>query len=168
MPAMPRPTVALIAAVARNRAIGRNNALLVHLPNDLPRLKRITLGHTVVMGRKTWESIGRPLPGRRNIVLTRDPQWSAAGAETVTSIPAALALAADVPKIFVLGGAQIYEQALPLADELILTEIDADLEADAFFPAWDKSQFQEVSREAGSSEGSLRFDYVTYARKAQA
>ncbi len=167
MPRMPRPTVALIAAVARNRAIGRNNALLMHLPDDLPRLKRITLGHAVVMGRKTWESIGRPLPGRRNIVVTRNPQWSAPGAEAAPSIPAALALAADASKIFVLGGAQIYEQALPLADELILTEIDADLEGDAFFPVWDRSQFREVSREAGASVGSLRFDYVTYARTAQ-
>ncbi len=165
---MPRPTVALIAAVARNRAIGKNNALLVHLPNDLPRFKRITLGHAVVMGRKTWESIGRPLPERRNIVVTRNPQWSAPGAEAAASIPAALALAADASKIFVLGGAQIYAQALPLADELILTEIDADLEGDAFFPVWDQSQFREVSREAGSSEGSLSFDYVTYARQAQA
>jgi dihydrofolate reductase len=164
---MPRPTVALIAAVARNRAIGRNNALLVHLPDDLPRFKRTTLGHAVVMGRKTWESIGRPLPGRRNIVVTRDPAWQAPGAEAAPSIPAALALAADASKIFVLGGAQIYAQALPLADELILTEIDADLEGDAFFPVWDRSQFREVSREAGSSQGSLRFDYVTYARTAQ-
>ncbi len=164
---MPRPTVALIAAVARNRAIGKNNALLVHLPNDLPRFKRITLGHAVVMGRKTWESIGRPLPGRRNIVVTRNPQWGAAGAEAAASIRAALALAAEASKIFVLGGAQIYAQALPLADELILTEIDADLEGDAFFPVWDRSQFREVSREPGASEGSLRFDYVTYARQAQ-
>jgi dihydrofolate reductase len=165
---MLRPTVALIAAVARNGAIGKNNALLLHLPNDLPRLKRITLGHTVVMGRKTWESIGRPLPGRRNIVVSRNPRWSAPGTEAVLSIPAALALAAEAPKIFVLGGAEIYAQALPLADELILTEIDADLEGDAFFPVWDRSQFREVLREAGSTQGSLRFNYVTYARKAQA
>lgn len=161
---MPRPALALIAAVARNRAIGKDNALLVHLPDDLPRFKRLTLGCPIIMGRKTWESIGRPLPGRRNIVLTRDPFWQAAGAEAVPSLQAALALARDAPKVFVIGGAQAYAEALPVADELILTEIDAELEGDSYFPSWDRSRFKEVSREAGSDENGLNFSFVTYTR----
>jgi dihydrofolate reductase len=163
---MPRPTLALIAAVARNRAIGKDNALLLHLPDDLPRFKRLTLGCPIIMGRKTWESIGRPLPGRRNIVLTRDPFWEAAGAEAVPSLQAALALARDAPKVFVIGGAQAYAEAMPVADELILTEIDADLEGDSYFPSWDRSRFKEVSREAGSDKNGLNFSFVTYTRNA--
>ncbi len=166
MARMPHPNkIALIAAVARNGAIGKDNALLVHLEGDLPRLKRLTMGSAIIMGRKTWDSIGRPLPGRRNIVLTRDPHWQAAGAEAAPSLDAALALTAAAPQVFVIGGAQIYAQALPIADELILTEIDADLPGDAFFPAWDKGKFDEVSREAGPDTGGLKFSFVTYARK---
>ncbi|MEQ1807825.1 MAG: dihydrofolate reductase [Burkholderiaceae bacterium] len=162
---MPRPKLALIAAVARNGAIGKDNALLVHLEGDLPRFKRLTVGSAILMGRKTWESIGRPLPGRRSIVLTRDPHWQAPGAEAAPSLKAALALTAGSPKVFVIGGAEAYAQALPIADQLILTEIDADFPGDVFFPAWDKSQFVEVSREAGPDNGGLKFTYVTYARK---
>ena len=168
MPRMPHPTLALIAAVARNGAIGKDNALLIHLPDDLPRFKRLTLGCPIIMGRKTWDSIGRPLPGRRNIVLTRDPRWQAAGAEAVPSLQAALALTAGAPKVFVIGGAQAYAQALPIADELILTEIDADLLGDAYFPDWDKSKFAEVSRQAAPDKSGLKFSFVTYARKAGA
>jgi dihydrofolate reductase len=165
MPQMPPPTVTLIAAVARNRAIGKDNALLVHLEGDLPRFKRLTLGGAIVMGRKTWDSIGRPLPGRRNIVLTRDPHWQAAGAEAAPSLQAALTLTLGAPKVFVIGGAQAYAEALPIADELILTEIDADLPGDAYFPDWDKSKFVEVSRQAASDKGGLKFSFVTYARR---
>ncbi|MFZ2650928.1 MAG: dihydrofolate reductase [Burkholderiaceae bacterium] len=161
---MPRPWLALIAAVARNGAIGKDNALLVRLPDDLPRFKRLTLGCPVVMGRKTWESIGKPLPGRRNIVLTRNPHWHAAGAETVPSLQAALALARGEPKVFVIGGAELYAQALPLADELFLTEIDTDLDGDTFFPPWDRSEFEEVSRETGSDQSGLKFSFVTFTR----
>ncbi len=163
---MPSPQLALIAAVARSGAIGKDNALLMHLPDDLPRFKRLTLGGAIIMGRKTWESIGRPLPGRRNIVLTKDPHWHAAGAQTAPSLQAALTLAADAPKVFVIGGAQAYAEALPIADELILTEIDADLPGDVYFPTWDRSKFAEVSRQAAGDTGGVKFSFVTYARKA--
>ena len=164
---MPAPTLALICAVARNRAIGKDNALLIHLPGDLPRFKRLTVGCPVVMGRKTWDSIGRPLPGRRNIVLTRNPSWQAAGAEAAPSLQAALALTGQAPKVFVIGGAHAYAEALPLVDELFFTEIDADLEGDAFFPPWNKGEFEERSREPQVGPNGLRFSFVHYARKAR-
>lgn len=162
---MPRPTLAVIAAVARNLAIGKNNALLVHLPQDLPRFKRLTLGCPIIMGRKTWESIGRPLPGRRSIVVTRNAQWRAAGAQTAPSLAAALALVQDAPRVFAIGGLQIFAEAMPLADELHLTEIHADFDADAYFPEWPRSEFDEVSREPQGGSGDLKFDFVTYHRK---
>lgn len=165
-------TLSLIAAVARNGAIGKDNALLWRLSEDLQFFKRTTMGCPVIMGRRTYESIGRPLPGRRNIVITRNPQWSAAGVESTDSLPAALALLTDsasgsVNKAFVIGGAQIYAEALPLADEIVLTEIDRDFEADAFFPTWDKTAFTEVSREAHHAPAPHDFDYafVTYRRR---
>ena len=164
---MTRPTLSLIAAVARNRAIGKDNQLLVRLPDDLPRFKRITMGAPLIMGRKTWDSIGRPLPGRRSIVITRNPHWRAVGAETANSLEAALALVGSAPKAFVIGGAEIYSLALPYADELLLTEIDADFDADAFFPPWDRAQFQETARQDLSSPEGLRYSFVMYARKRE-
>jgi dihydrofolate reductase len=162
---MTRPTLSLIAAVARHRAIGKNNALLCHLSEDLKHFKRTTLGCPVVMGRKTWDSLGRPLPGRRNIVITRNAQWRSAGAERADSVAAALQLVQHEAKVFVIGGAQIYAQALPLADELVLTEIDAEFEADTFFPAWDRTAFNEVSREEHTAPEGWRYSFVTYQRK---
>lgn len=162
---MNKPSLTLIAAVARRGAIGKNNQLLVHLPGDLPRFKRLTMGHPVVMGRKTWDSIGRPLPGRRNIVITRNPGWSATGAEPASSLAAALDLAGAVERICVIGGAEIYALALPLADELLLTEIDADFKADAFFPAWPREQFDIVSSESHTTPEGLTYRYVDYRRK---
>jgi dihydrofolate reductase len=164
--ASPRPIVSLIAIVARNGAIGRGNALLWRLPEDLKHFKRTTLGHPVVMGRKTWDSIGRPLPGRRNIVVTRDPRWHADGAERAGSLDAALALARDEAKLFVIGGAQIYAQALPIADELVLTEIDAEAaDADTFFPAWDRAAFSREPGDEHRSEQGFSYRFVTYHRK---
>ena len=157
-----RPALCLIAAVARNRAIGKDNALLVHLPGDLPRFKKLTLGHSVIMGRKTWDSLGRPLPQRRNIVITRNRSWHAEGAEAAASLADALALVATEPKAFVIGGAQIYAEALPFADELALTEIDADLDGDVFFPEWDRSRFTQSSREDHSSPQGLRYSFIHY------
>jgi dihydrofolate reductase len=165
-------TISLIAAVARNGAIGKDNALLWRLPEDLQFFKRTTLGCPVIMGRKTYDSIGRPLPGRRNIVVSRNPAWSAAGVETAHSLDAALALVADAHKVFVIGGAQLYEQALPLANELVLTEVDADYDGDTFFPAWSKAAFTETSREvhhAAAPQGpdglGLAYAFVVYQRK---
>ncbi len=159
--------LAVIAAVARNGAIGKDNALLWRLPADLQFFKRTTLGCPVIMGRKTYESIGRPLPGRRNIVISRNPTWTAPGVDTVASLDDALALAADAPKVFVIGGAQIYAQALPHADQIILTEIDRDFEGDTFFPEWDRTQFDEIGREVQPAEAPHDFAYafVTYRRR---
>ncbi len=163
---MSPPIVALIAAVARNGAIGRNNALLCRIAEDLRFFKRTTLGSPVVMGRKTWDSIGRPLPGRRNVVVTRNPAWHAEGAEAAGSLDEALARLSDSPRVFVIGGAEIYAQALPLADELVLTEIDADFDGDAFFPAWDRSAFLAEASEPRVSEDGHRYRWVTYRRRA--
>jgi len=159
-------TLALIAAVARNGAIGKNNQLLWKLSEDLQFFKRTTMGCPVIMGRKTYDSIGRPLPGRRNIVITRNADWSAPGIDAVTSLDQALALVVDAPKVFVIGGAQIYAEVLPRVHEMVLTEIDHDFDADAFFPSWDKHAFTEVAREAHHAPAPNNFDYafVTYQR----
>jgi dihydrofolate reductase len=164
-PVHPRPTISLIAAIARNRALGKDNRLLVHLPGDLPRFKRITLGHPIVMGRKTFDSIGRALPGRQNIVITRNADWAAAGAERAASFDAALALAGHVPQLYVTGGADIYTMALPHADELLLTEIDSDFDADVFFPDWPRGEFSLVESESHTTPHGLAYRYVTYRRK---
>jgi len=156
----PRPALALIAAVARNGAIGKAGGLLWHEPEDQRHFRRVTMGCPVIMGRKTWESLPvrfRPLPGRRNVVVTRNPGWHAPGAETAESLDAALALLADAPKVFVIGGAEIYAIALPHATELVLTEIDATLDGDTFFPEWDRTRFVETAREARPG-----YSFVTY------
>lgn len=163
--------LALIVAMARNRVIGKDNTLPWHLPEDLQHFKRTTLGAPIIMGRRTWDSIGRPLPGRRNIVVSRQPDWQAAGAEHARSLPDALALcaAADnpAPRVFVIGGAQLYAQALALADELFITEIDADIDGDAYFPALDASQWQALSRDSHvrDSDG-LAYHFVHLRRRA--
>jgi dihydrofolate reductase len=165
---MATPSISLIAAVARNGAIGKDNRLLVHLPGDLPRFKRLTLGRPIVMGRKTWDSIGRPLPGRRNIVVTRQTDWAASGAERAPSFEAALALAGDVERVCVIGGAEIYALALPHADELLLTEIDADFDdADAFFPDWPRGEYTVADSESNATAQGLAYRYVTYRRQAR-
>lgn len=164
---MTGPSVSLIAAVARNGGIGRNNALLVRLPEDLAHFKRTTLGSPVVMGRKTWDSIGRALPGRRNVVVTRSPDFTAPGAESAPSLEAALALLAQEKNVYVIGGASIYAEALPHADELVLTEIDADLEADTFFPDWNRRDFRQTSRESHRTAEGLRYSIVNYRRIEQ-
>jgi len=161
-------TLSLIAAVARNRAIGKGNQLLWHEPQDQKHFRQTTMGCPVVMGRKTWESLPprfRPLPGRRNIVVTRDAAWRAEGAEAATSLDTALALAADASKVFVIGGGELYALALPRADELVLTEIDVAFDGDVFFPPW-RSSFTEVARETHRTADGVRFDFVTYRRKA--
>ena len=162
-----RPTLSLIAAVARNGAIGRGNALLWNEREDQRHFRNVTMGCPVIMGRKTWDSLPprfRPLPGRRNIVLSRDAAWHAAGAERASSLDEALALVADAQKVFVIGGGEVYAQALPHADELVLTEIDADLEGDTYFPHWDRSRFAVASREEHVGAGGVRYAFVTYRR----
>ena len=163
---MDKPSVYLVAAVARDGGIGCKGDLLARLPDDLRRLKQLTLGSPVVMGRKTWDSIGRPLPGRHNIVVTRNRAWHAEGASAVPSVPAALALAAQAKRIFIIGGAHIYAAALPIADAMELTEIDAVFPADTWFPAWDRSRFSEVARETRAGADGLSFSFVSYRRIA--
>ncbi|MCJ2092860.1 dihydrofolate reductase [Methylobacterium sp. J-072] len=139
--------VSLVAAIARNGVIGRDNGLAWHLSSDLKRFKALTMGKPMLMGRRTWASIGRPLPGRRTLVLTRDRGFRAEGAETVHDWDAALAAAAG-PELMVVGGAEIYALALPHADRLHLTEVEAEPEGDVRFPAFDRAAFRETFREA--------------------
>lgn len=161
---MHRPRISLVASVARDGGIGHEGGLLVRLPGDLPRFKALTIGSPIVMGRKTWDSIGRPLPGRRNIVVTRDASWHAHGAERAASPEAAIALAGDAPQLFVIGGAEIYRAALPLADALELTEIDAAFAADAFFPSWDRAAFRQTAHEPRTGPDGMHYAFVTYSR----
>ncbi len=164
--------LALIAAVAANGVIGRDNKLPWYLPEDLKYFKRTTLGKPVVMGRLTWDSIGRPLPGRTNIVVSRQENLDIEGARVVTNLPEALSLAEAVAEIdgseelVVIGGAQIYAEALPLAQRLYLTEVHADVEGDAWFPAWPRDAWREVAREDFYAEGPNPYDYsfVVYER----
>ncbi|MCU0814158.1 MAG: dihydrofolate reductase [Burkholderiaceae bacterium] len=163
-------TVAVIAAVARNGAIGRDNDLLWRDPQDMAHFRAVTMGCPVVMGRRTWDSLParfRPLPGRRNVVVTRNAAWHDDGAEAAASLPEALALLADAPKVFVIGGAQLYALSLPRADELVLTEIDADFDGDAHFPPWNRDDFDELAREPRTATDGTRFAFVTYRRKAR-
>lgn len=157
--------LSLIVAYSKNRTIGRDNALPWKLKQDLAHFKRSTLGHPIIMGRKTWESLGRPLPGRLNIVITRSLGYPAEGAEVVNSLAAALAVAAPAAQAFVIGGEEIYRLSLAEADEVIATEIDANVEGDAFFPELDPAQWQEVSREAAAPEEGWHYDFVTYQRQ---
>ncbi|MBI1283814.1 MAG: dihydrofolate reductase [Thiobacillus sp.] len=161
-----KPRVSVIAALARNRVIGIENRLPWRLPEDLAHFKALTLGHPILMGRKTFESLGRPLPGRTNIVITRNPGYRPEGCLVADSIPAAVALCKDADEVFFIGGAELYAQAIPLADRLYLTEVDTEAEGDAWFPDYDRSAFQEISREshAGEKRDVLRFDFVVYER----
>ena len=163
------PRISMIAALSRNRAIGRNNAMPWHLPADLKRFKALTLGHPVIMGRKTWDSIlatlGKPLPGRQSIVLTRNGTAVLPGATVAHAMATAIAAAGHVDEVFVIGGAEIYALALPLADRLHLTEIDADVEGDAFFPPISGEAFVETGREAGPAHADWRYEFATYERR---
>jgi dihydrofolate reductase len=159
----------LVAAVARNGVIGRRGGIPWHLPEDLARFRALTTGHPVVMGRKTWESLPdrfRPLPERRNVVVTRTPTWTAEGADRAASLDEALQLLGGAERVFVIGGAALYAGALPLADELELTEVDLEVDGDAYFPEWDRGSFEEVSREAHVSEDGTPFAFVTYRRRS--
>jgi dihydrofolate reductase len=159
--------ISIVAALARGGVIGRDNAIPWRIPEDLRRFRELTMGYPVVMGRRTWDSLPdrfRPLPGRRNVVLTRNPSWQAEGAERASSLSDALRLLHGAPQVFVIGGAEIYAAALPSADELLLTEIDADVEGDATFPPFDPAEFEESSRERLVSETGLPFSFVALVR----
>ncbi len=162
----------LIAGLCRDRGIGLGNELLVRIPEDMAHFKALTLGHTVLMGRKTWDSIPakfRPLPGRRNLVLSRQQGLQLPGAEVFADLSAALASCRPEEKVFVMGGAEIYALALPRAGALELTQFDLQRPADAFFPAWDAAQFREVHREhhqhrPGEPEG-FSYSFVRLERQ---
>lgn len=160
--------IILIAAVAQNGAIGLDNALPWRLRADLLRFKALTSGHPIIMGRKTWESLGRPLPNRRNIVITRNPDYVANGAEVFTTSQAALDASTNpTDPVFVIGGAELYGQLIATADRLLITEVHANIDGDAFFPAIDPDTFVEVSREShpADSDNEYPFDFVEYRRR---
>ena len=150
--------ITIIAAVARNGVIGAGGRMPWHLPDELAHFKATTMGHTLLMGRRTFESIGRALPGRRSVVVTRDVAWQHAGVETAHSFAEAIALAGPGDEVFVAGGAQVYAEAIPYAHAMVLTEVDAEPEGDTWFPQWDRSQWSEESRE--SHDGWSRATYV--------
>jgi dihydrofolate reductase len=165
---MNTPRLTLIAAVARNGVIGRDGRIPWRIPGDLPRFRRITMGHPVVMGRKTWESLGKPLPGRRNIVISRTPGLKLAGADVCGSLAAALAACTNASEVFVIGGTEAYREALPLARRLLLTEIADDVEGDAHFPPFDRSLWRETRREdhPANADNPHAFSYVDYERRS--
>ena len=164
----PPTEIVIIAAVARNGAIGRGNALLFNETADQRHFRATTLGCPVIMGRKTWDSLParfRPLPGRRNLVVSRNAGLKPEGAELAPDLKTALARVADAPRVFVIGGAQLYAQALPLAHTLMLTEIDADLDGDAFFPHWDRSAFERSSSIEAVTAGGVPYRFAAYRRR---
>jgi dihydrofolate reductase len=154
----------LIVAMDARRGIGIDNKLPWHLPEDLAHFKRLTSGHPIIMGRKTFDSIGRPLPNRRNIVITRNPQWRHDGAEAVTSLEAAIALAGDAPA-FIIGGAQIFAAAMGLAGRMVVTEIDHTFSCDTFYPPFDGALWRETARETHHSDvNGYDYAFVTYEK----
>lgn len=159
--------LSLVVAIARGGAIGVNNRLPWHLSDDLRRFKAITMDHPIVMGRRTHESIGRTLPGRRNIVLSRDPGYRAEGCDVYRNLDEALAACANEAEVFVIGGAGLFADALARADRLYLTEIDAEFDADTFFPEWDRRGWHEVLREPHRAPEGYRYDFVIYDKEAR-
>ncbi|MGB1922469.1 dihydrofolate reductase [uncultured Alcanivorax sp.] len=165
--------LSLMVAKASNRVIGRNNKLPWYLPNDLKYFKQVTFGKPVIMGRKTWDSLGKPLPGRTNIVITRQTDFQAEGAKVVATLDEAVTLAENVAFIegqdeaVVMGGAEIYALALPKTDRLYLTEVHAEVDGDTWFPEYDTSEWKEIGREDFPAEGPNPYDYsfVVYERK---
>src|SRR5271170_3928754 len=162
-----QPLVSLIVAMAQNGVIGRDNALPWRLPEDLKRFKAFTLGKTILMGRKTYESIGRPLPGRANLVLTRDRNWIAAGVTVVHSVEQALTQAAPGKELVVIGGAEIYRLVLPFARRIYLTHVHADVPGDTFFPDFDSTQWAYVECRAHPADDQHAFPltFVTLERR---
>ena len=160
-----QPKISMIAAVAKNLAIGKNNQLLWHLPEDLKRFKQLTSGHAIIMGSKTYESLGRPLPRRTNIVIAKDPNYKAQGCVVAHSIEEALTEAKKIEpvEIFVIGGGSIYTQFLPLADKLYVTEVAKNFDGDVFFPPY-RNEFKKiVFRQEGEHEG-LKYEFLELER----
>jgi dihydrofolate reductase len=164
---MSQSSLTAVVALDKNNGIGVANELPWHLPEDLAHFKRVTSGHAIVMGRNTFESIGRPLPNRRNIVITRNPEWKRDGVETASSVSQAISMLGEAGG-FIIGGGQVFEEAMPLVQTLVVTEIDKVFPCDTFFPRIDPAQWKETAREQHHSDKSgLDFAIVTYQRSAQ-
>jgi len=162
---MTQPAISMIVARSRNHVIGRDNQMPWKISADLQFFKRVTMGYPVIMGRKTWESIGRPLPGRRNIVVSRNAGYEPTGGELASSLDEALNRLSEAPRVFVIGGEQLFKQAFDRADRLFITEIDMDVEGgDTFFELPNKADWKEVERTSGSENG-IHFHFVTLERK---
>jgi dihydrofolate reductase len=159
-------TISIVAAMARNRAIGIGGAMPWHLPRELRHFKETTLGKPIVMGRKTWESIGRALPGRQNLVVSRNPEFQAEGCETASSLEEAVRQAKG-DEVMVIGGGQLYEQALPMADRMVLTLVDCEPGADTWFPEWPESEWEEVSsrEEAANDKNPYSYRVIELIRR---
>ena len=163
-PASPR--ISIIVAYASNRVIGSCGKMPWHLSEDLKRFRQITTGHSIVMGRKTWESIDRLLPGRRHVIVSRRSGYSVPGATVVTSLGDAIAACTDESDVFVIGGGEIYRLALPLSERIYATEIDGSFDGDAFFPLLDMTRWKETRRESRHDENaSMRYSFVTFERE---
>ncbi|MCP3661134.1 MAG: dihydrofolate reductase [Gammaproteobacteria bacterium] len=164
---MQKPQISLITAMAENRVIGNQNGLPWRLPNDLKHFKEITMGKPMIMGRKTWESLPGVLPGRPHLVITRDPEYGAAGCTVVYSLEQALSAAGDIPEVMVVGGANIYQQFLPRADRIYLTQVHAEVEGDAFFPTFDASLWRELekTRHEEDEKHACAYTFITLVRK---
>jgi dihydrofolate reductase len=160
-------SISLIVAMAKNRTIGVNNTLPWRCSEDLKHFKALTMGHHMIMGRKTFDSIGKPLPGRTTVVVTRNNDLKVEGCAVAHSLQKAIDLSAGDAEIFVVGGAELYRQAIPLVDTLYITEIQQDVEGDAHFPNFDKNEWNEVTRDVRSQETPqpLHYHFVTYRRK---
>ncbi|HQN64493.1 MAG TPA: dihydrofolate reductase [Methylophilus sp.] len=157
--------LSIIVAYAKNRVIGLNNTLPWYLPEDLKRFKMLTMGHHIIMGRKTYDSLGRLLPGRTTVIVTRNPDFKVEGAIVVDSLESALNACDGDDEAFLIGGAELYHAGLGLADKLYVTEIDAQFEGDAYFPPVEPSMWHELSREAQRSEMGIHFHYVVFGRR---
>lgn len=157
--------LSIIVAVAHDGVIGVNNTLPWHLPEDLKRFRALTMGHHIIMGRKTYDSLGRLLPGRTTVIVTRNENYKVEGALVAHSLEAAIALCEDDEEVFLIGGAELYQAGLKLAHKLYITEIELDVAGDAFFPKLVSTEWQETESEAHISEKGLKFSYVTYLRK---
>jgi dihydrofolate reductase len=162
---MSTPAISMIVARSRNHVIGKDNQMPWKISADLQFFKKVTMRYPIIMGRKTWESIGRPLPGRRNVVVSRNTNYSAIGAELVGSLDQALELLKEFKRVFVIGGQQLFTQAFPQADELFITEIEIQVDGDTYFEIPDPNDWQEAERIL-ESEGDIQFAYVTLRRKA--
>lgn len=158
--------VSIVVAISENNAIGKNNKLLWHLPNDLKHFKEITTGHTVIMGRKTYESVGKPLPNRRNIILTQQ-SITIPGCEVVNSLDDAIELCVGEPEIFIVGGAEIYRQSMHLTDRIYLTIVHKEFDGDTYFPEIKADEWKEVTKESHQPDNKnlLPYSFITFERR---